>query len=134
MPDETNPFLRRLAAQGSMGHGGVSETRVAKSLNARLQPASGARKGAKGDMRFARGNLKYRLEAKSTIQDSIHVKLEWLVKIAHEATAGGEIPVLSVSFVTPEGKPRSPRNATWMMVPSEFFQEMLDELAEKSSS
>jgi len=117
-----NPFLERVAKKGSSGHGSASEKRVAKSLSARLTPASGALAGAKGDATFKRGKTKYRLECKSTIHASMSLDLGWLVKIAHEALTTQSNPALSVSFVTPEGKPKL--HGEWVMVPKYLFQEL----------
>jgi hypothetical protein len=124
-----NPYMKRAAARAPGSHGNVSEKRLAKSLGAKLQPASGALKSCKSDMKLKAGGYKFRSEAKSTVKDTLPVDLGWLTKIASEASSSGDIPMLTLSFVTPEGKPRTDRNSEWVCIPKVFFQEMLDELA-----
>lgn len=123
----TNPFLKRLAAQGTTEHGRKSETRIAKSLKARLMPASGSQVGAKGDMRLQSLKRRWRIESKSTINKSLNVELGWLEKIAHEARGAGDVPALTISFVTSEGKPRSDKNAEWVCIPKWLFSELIEE-------
>ena len=123
----TNPFLKRMAAQGKTEHGRTSEVRLSKGLAARLQPGSGSQVGAKGDMRLKRLKSSYRIEAKSTKNLTMNLELAWLTKIAHEAAGAGEIPALTVSFVTPEGKPQTPRNAEWVMMPRWAFEELIED-------
>lgn len=119
------PFMKRQAKAGTTGHGKASEKRLSKSLNARLTPASGAMTGAKGDMKLKTDKAKVLLEAKSTIHNSITVDLAWLIKINHEAMGSGSMPALSVSFVTPEGKPK-PGTTEWVMVPKAVFEELIE--------
>lgn len=121
----TNPFLDRIAKKGTTGHGNQSEKRVAGSLAARLQPASGAMAGAKGDFKSV-GKLKIRYEAKSTTAHVLKVELAWLTKIAREALSDGSIPALTISFVKADGTPQSSRNADWVAVPSVYFKELIE--------
>lgn len=117
-----NPFLRRVAAKGSSGHGSRSERRVAKSLSARLTPASGAMRGAKADMRIS-AKTKWLVEAKSTTGKTLSVELAWLVKVLTEALSAGSRPALTVSFVNPDG---SKRACDWVMLPLADFQELTE--------
>jgi hypothetical protein len=113
----SNPFLNRVARKGKSGHGKKSEQRVAKSLKALLTPASGALRGAKGDMVLH----EFRMEAKSTIGHSVAIQLAWLVKIQHEANSSGSQPGVIISFVTPEGKGRV---QDWVLIPKSTFEEL----------
>ena len=100
-----NPYMKRCAKNGTTGHGAKSEARIAKYMRARLSPASGAMVGAKGDARTE----DFLIECKSTVAETMKLDLGWLVKIATEARAKGLDPALTISFVTPEGKPRGDR-------------------------
>ncbi|QIN95221.1 hypothetical protein DLP3_058 [Stenotrophomonas phage vB_SmaS_DLP_3] len=121
---ENNPLMKRLAKHSGTAHGDTSERRVAKSLGARLQPNSGAMRGAKGDATLSR-NRKFRVECKSTVKNALPIELAWLVKIHHEALTGGEVPILTVSFVTPDGKSRPPGD--WVMMPKTYFDELTED-------
>lgn len=125
MTIEDSPFMKRIAQRGKSGHGTASEKRVAKSLAAQLTPASGAIKGAKGDMKLS-GPRKVLMEAKSTIHMSMSIEQAWLTKINHEAMGSNAIPALSVSFVMPDGKLRAGTN-DWVMIPKAVFQELIGE-------
>lgn len=100
------------------GTGILSEQRVAKRLQGRLTPASGAL-GAKGDMTAE----DYRLECKSTVNESMSVKLSWLEKITREAHATGKKPALTVTFTTGDGRPR--RFGSWVMVDEQTWNDMI---------
>lgn len=116
----TNSFLKRMN-QHTIGKAGrASEKRLAKQLNGRAQPASGAVEGLKGDIVFA----KVLMEAKSTTGNSISIKHEWLSKIAYEARNETKIPAVAISFVTPEGKPVI--SGDWVMVPRHVWEEHLN--------
>lgn len=111
---------RLRAATGKFDHGRLYEKKAAKVLSARLRPASGAVVGAKGDMTIG----KWLLEAKTTTDASLSLKLGWLVKIAEEAHASGKVPGLIVSFVLPTGRPRPSCESEWCMVPISVFKEL----------
>lgn len=83
--------------------------------------------GAKGDFSVERRKRKFLGEAKSTVHTTLAIDLGWLSKIATEALAVDSIPVVTVSFVKPDGTPRSRRNADWVMIPKVFFEELLEE-------
>jgi hypothetical protein len=106
-----NPFLERVAKAGKSAHGKRSEARVAKSLGARLTPASGALDSAKGDFKLST----ILGEAKSTINASISIEYDWLLKIAHEALYQGKTPALTVSFVNGNGTVK--HNGDWVLIP-----------------
>jgi hypothetical protein len=116
-----NPFLDRQAAHQIGKSGRKSERRLALSLGARPTPASGALSRSKGDAKLG----KLLLEMKSTVSNSMLLELSWLNKITSEAQACGMQPALIVSFVTPEGRPRSESNAEWACVPRWLLEELL---------
>lgn len=99
--------------------GKASEKKVAKSLGARLRPASGAMASAKGDMTVD----SFLLEAKSTVSESLGIKYEWLGKISNEAMAINKKPALAVTFTWPDG--RAVPYGEWVMIPLNVFNEML---------
>lgn len=125
-----NPFLTRMSQSGNTGHGNKSEARVAKSLGARLQPASGALVTHKSDATLKLPNWKFRIESKSTTNLTMALELAWLVKIGKESQQDSSIPMMTLSFVDPEGKPRSAMNAEWVMMPKVFFTELIEKLKE----
>jgi len=119
----SNPYLDRLANEGKNAHGKRSEKRMAKKLGAKQHPNSGAMRGAKSD-----ASLKtFRMEMKSTKTDIMPLEMSWLVKIAHEALAHGQTPVVTLSFVDPGGRPRLQRYAEWVLMPLVTFQELTQE-------
>jgi hypothetical protein len=94
---------------------------LGKTFGARQTAASGAMDGFKGDITLN----KFLLEAKSTTNDSMGLKFEWLVKIAKEAQQIGKHPALSVSFVKGSGE-ALPRG-DWVMIPATLFRELTGE-------
>ena len=116
--DEDNPFLKRQARRKIGDAGRKSEARTAKRTGARLKPASGAMKGAKGDME--KGDLL--IESKSTIHDSMSVQLDWLAKVSQEARSEGKYPALTVTFTDQEGRPR--KYGKWVMVPEHLIENL----------
>jgi len=123
-----SPFLRRIAAKGKIGHGNASEARIGKSLAARMQPASGAISHSKSDMLKRVGDWKFRIESKSTVNTSLPLDLAWLTKISKESLADASIPAVTLSFVRPDGNPRSDFNSEWVALPKSFFHELLEAL------
>lgn len=121
----TNPYLARLAAKDDFTHGRTSEVRVAKVLQAKLQPGSGNQRGSKGDMILTTAKRKFRLESKATKNLSINLELGWLVKIVHEALSDGSTPGLTISFVDPQGKLRSP-GSEYVVLPMRVFRELTE--------
>ena len=117
-----NPFLNRLAAKGLNSHGKRSEQKVARKLGARLQPNSGAMRGAKSDAKLGQ----FRLEMKSTTGDTLKLDIGWLAKIAQEALQAGQQPAIVVSFVDQQGTARLKQFAEWVLVPMPVFQELTE--------
>lgn len=112
------PVLRRQEARPVGSAGTVSEKRLAMRLGGRQTPASGAMEGAKGDVVLP----DVLMEAKSTVNDSMSLKLDWLAKIAAEARTEGKRPALAVTFTTGDGRPRS--DGAWVMVPEWVWKDM----------
>lgn len=102
-------------------HGTKAEKRLAHRLGAILTPASGALDHAKGDMVL--GN--FRNESKSTIHDSIRVKLDDLLKISQEALEKGEQPSLTIQFVTRDGRIR--HQGSWVLVPEQVYRSIAND-------
>lgn len=116
------PFERRLKKQG-IGRGGrASEKRVAKIIGAKTTPASGAIEAFKGDMRKAN----FLIEAKSTKNDSLGLKFDWLVKISKEARDSRRKPAMTISFTTDGG--RELPNGEWALIPMSLFRELVEDL------
>jgi len=97
------PYMLRRQQHRIGKSGRNSEKRLTRDLEGRGRPASGAMAGAKGDIDL--GSVL--MEAKSTTQASMSVKLDWLLKIAREARSEGKSPALSVSFVDRRASPVS---------------------------
>lgn len=116
-----NPVLDRIARRASGSHGVKSEKRTAGRLGGRQVPASGAMQGAKGDIRLA----DFLVENKATEAESMSLKLEWLLKVAQEAAELGQMPALSIQFVTGDGRPR--QNGRWVMIREDDFKEVSGE-------
>jgi hypothetical protein len=120
-----NPYLKRQAEKRIGDSGRRSEKRVAGKLNARLQPASGAVDGFKGDMKLQR-NLKFLAEAKSTTTDALKIDLGWLMKIQQEALHKNSKPLLIISFVDASGNLRGLKE-DWICMPVSCFNELTGE-------
>jgi hypothetical protein len=109
----SNPFLNR----DKTNDGRKSEKRQARELKARLQPASGALPGAKGDMKTEASLIEY----KSTEKESLSLKHEWLTKISGEALHINMTPILIMAFVHPNGTPKD--HGQWAVIPLWLAQE-----------
>lgn len=107
-------------------HGKLYEAKVAKKMGARLQPNSGATAGFKGDMKLTKGKNRFLIESKTTLDASISVKLEWLVKITEEARAKAMTPALLFSFVLPNGRPAPNAETEWVAMPLQTFNELTE--------
>lgn len=120
----TNPYLKRVA-KGKVAHGNKSEKRLANKMGSRLTPASGAMRGAKSDALLNKKEMKFRIESKSTINNSLSIELGWLVKITEEALQTGCNPVLTFSYVDGDG--RAKPKGDWVAMPLWLFQELTEE-------
>lgn len=94
------------------------EKRVAKTLNAKVQKASGSQAFHKGDIK----SKELLIEAKRTDKDSMSVKKEWLIKINAEAAAYNRIPGLSLEFDNmPNLVPKD-----WIAIPAKELKYLID--------
>jgi hypothetical protein len=114
---DDNPYLRRTRVPK---HGQLAEKRAARRLGGRQLPASGAKEGAKGDIR-AGGFL---IESKATVNASISVTHAWLSKIDKEALDAAKTPALIVQFVDASGRVRP--SGSWVLVPERVFKELIE--------
>lgn len=112
----TNPLLKRYSEKK---HGTKSEKRIAKSVGARSQPASGSLLGRKGDSELP----DFLIESKSTIRNTMRLEHGWLRKIEDEALQRNKTPVLTISFVLFSGLARP--SGDWVCVPKWFFDAWL---------
>lgn len=134
-----NPFMVTAddKPQSDIGVAGrKSETRVAESLASRLTMASGASARDKGDIETPVWNLKdeynpesyqFRIECKSSQNQSMALKRGWLHKIAQEAQGYCQTPALIVSFTDEEGRTTS-RHDDWVMIPLSVFKELFGDV------
>lgn len=99
--------------------GRKSEDKLAKSLGAKVTPASGAMSSAKGDM----VHRDFLIEAKSTVNKSMSLKFEWLEKVTQEALETGKTPALSIRFTDSDGK--AVRSGDWVAVPRTIYEEFV---------
>jgi len=110
-----SPYERR--TNNKQRHGLRAEKKLAKRIGGRLRPGSGAMAGAKGDISLPTTLV----EVKTTTNDSISLKYEWLKKIGFEALDAGKSPALSIQFVEAGGLPRL--MGKWVLVPEVVFNE-----------
>lgn len=92
------------------------ERALAKRFDGRLQPASGAFRGHKGDVKT--GALL--IEAKTTKRKSYSVTLATLRKIGEEARLAHRTPVLSLRFEIDKT-----RTEEWAVVPLSMLEDLL---------
>lgn len=105
MTERKNPMIARWERTANLTASHKRSKKQEKGLAARvggrLTPASGAR-DVKGDVRV-KGIM--RIEAKTTKRRSFSVTLDMIHQIEDAAVSTGEMPVIIVEFITPEGKP-----------------------------
>lgn len=112
-----NPYLARQRRHAIGKAGRMAEDRFAKKLKGRSRPASGAMLGAKGDIEVG----KVLMEVKSTTNDSLGIRLEYLAKISHEARHEGKMPALAILFTRGDGTPHP--QGDWVMIPRRVWEE-----------
>lgn len=112
------PYLDRQAKKRIGDDGRKSERTLSKSIGGKLRPASGAKLGAKGDIEV--GN--FLMEAKSTINDSLSIKSDWLRKIAKEARQEGKTGALAITFTKADGSPYP--DCQWVAIPLSKWKEL----------
>lgn len=96
----------------------VQEKRIAKELDGRTQPGSGAFENFKGDVKTD----DFLIEAKRTDKKSLSVKGEWLTKIDREAIAEGKKPALVIELGGMQGFTEK----EWVAVPMSVFKELTE--------
>lgn len=96
-------------------HGNAAEKKLAKRLGGKATIASGALEFAKGDIVMD----SFLVESKSTLSDSLGVKIDWLAKINQEALEKGRKPALAVQFVTGSGS--VVKNGSWVLIKESDF-------------
>lgn len=118
------PLLKRAAAMKKIGAAGrKAEKGLAHRLGGTLTLASGAMQGDKGDVKVERGDLKFLMESKATQNESMSVKLDWLLKIYQEALEAGKHPAFAISFTNDHGV--ATKRGTWIAVPEAVFKELI---------
>ena len=98
--------------------GRKSEKTLARRLNGKQTPGSGNMAGSKGDVVLK----DFLVEAKSTIHNSLGVKLDWLFKIMGEAQMVGKKPALAVTFTSDKGVAKI--GGKWIMIVESTFNRM----------
>lgn len=119
---EGNPFLRRMAKEPSNGHGKKSEAKLMKKMGALPTPNSGARRGGKSDGTVTSAGTDWRIESKCTVNDRLPIDIGWMVKITHEAYNTARTPLVTLSWVMPDGSPRP--MGEWVCIPLSVWQEL----------
>jgi hypothetical protein len=115
----SNPFLTR-TLRSKTKHGFLSEKKVNKQLGAKGRVSSGSIEGFKGD-----GVLpSWLLEHKSTVNKSYKLKQTDLMKISKQAMGINRLPVLTLSFVMPDGTPLKDMGQ-WAILPLSIFKELI---------
>ena len=106
--------------------GQEAERRVIKKIGAVPQPASGAFPGMPHD--GIKG--KYLIEVKSTVKQSIGMKLEWLTDLGNNALMRDKVPALIVVFeellYASESKVKTRVMEQWVLVPLSDFEKITD--------
>lgn len=108
--------------ENDSAHGGKSEKRVLEDMGANPTLGSGAFPGMKSDGTMEVGDVRLRIECKSTVHKSMRLEHAWLKKIRREALETGRIPVLTVSFVKPDGEAKIAGD--WVMIPDYLWNQI----------
>jgi hypothetical protein len=101
-------------------HGKKAEVHTSKRLGAKLTKNSGSTDKDKGDMHLEG----FKVELKTTLNGSIGVKLDWLLKIKQEALEMEMDPALIFQFVFENGRTR--QGGSWVAVPEHVFKELVE--------
>ena len=100
-------------------HGLKAEKKTAKRMGGTVVPGSGCGEYRKGDITHE----DYLIENKSTLNRSLSLKLDWLLKIRQEAFEKIKIPALSIQFCDRSGNPA--RGGNWVMIPEDEFIDLI---------
>jgi len=103
-------------------HGIKAEAKLNKRLGGRLTLASGALVQDKADIKVGG----FRIESKSTINDSMSIKYGWLNKVSSEALDHLDKPALAIQFVTGNGSIK--KNGSWVAIRERDFQDYMEYL------
>ena len=102
----------------------LQEKTVAKDLNGKVQPNSGATAFAKGDVILDEASFLIECKTKTTPSDSISIKKSWLEKNAHEALFLGK-PYNALAFNF------GPDEKNYYIIDEYLFEELIKCLEEK---
>ena len=100
--------------------GRASEKNLSKDLGGSLTRGSGSG-NEKGDVKVS-GFL---IEAKSTVNKSMSVKLDWLNKIVNEAIMTDREPGFSIRFTNDRGDVM--QNGDWVAVPRRVWEDLVED-------
>lgn len=98
------------------------EDRIAGALHGRRIPRSGGLAWSGWDSKTANADIQARnfmIEHKRTVNASMSVKLDWLLKVREGASASGREPALAITF---ERGTRQPED--WVAIPLEIFERL----------
>ncbi|MCK5788779.1 MAG: hypothetical protein KAH32_07260 [Chlamydiia bacterium] len=113
-----NPWVRKHSVKDS-NHGRLAEAKASRRLKGVLVPGSG-NGSIKGDFTLDM----FKVENKSTINISLSIKYEWLMKIKQEAKEVNKIPALSFQFVDVKGNPIKYGN--WVCIEESVFAQLIE--------
>lgn len=120
------PFFDRMNKVKKIGVAGRrAENSLASRIRGELTQASGARQGDKGDVKLKKELHKFLIECKSTQNDSLSLKLSWLLKISQEALESCCDPAVAINFTNDHGIPL--KNGRWMMIREDKFKELIED-------
>ncbi len=105
------------------GAGIAAEKKLAGRLGARLTAGSGSgQRSATGDFHVSTGPVAFKVVAKSTLNASFSLKLDWLMKINNEAVMSGKEPALAFQFVKGDGDALP--FGSWVAIPERVFKQV----------
>ena len=104
-----------------MNMGGKAEKDTCERFGGRMTPASGAT-GIKGDFTFGDKMV----EVKSTVNETLPLKKEWLHKLRRESTEVNKEPVLAVAFIDSKTNKITP-DGNWVLIPEDDYLALVEE-------
>lgn len=115
-PSKSNSFgLKETSIKAEANN---RESRLAKQLGGQVQPASGAIRGFKGDIKLD----DFIMDSKGTIADYLNLKTREFVKITKEALENRKHPAIIFTFERiAQGVSKD-----WIAIPIEVFAELLE--------
>lgn len=119
-----NPFIDRVDKIKKIGGAGrKAENSFASRIRGEQTLASGAKDSDKGDVKVVREVHKFLMEVKSTQNESMSLKLLWLLKIAQEALESKTEPAVAIIFTNDHGV--TLKNGSWVLVREDKFKELI---------